>query len=48
MAIYCPEKYERLRQYEKQRSEDRQETLKKAAPIVGTGAKLLMKALTKR
>lgn len=48
MAVNDPEKYQRLRDFENQRKEDRNEALRKAAPIAKSGADYLIKLLTKK
>jgi hypothetical protein len=48
LILNHPEKEERLREYERHQKEKRQEMYRKAAPVAGAGAKLLIRMLTKR
>jgi hypothetical protein len=47
LILNHPEKEARLREYEERQKQARREMFNKAAPVVGTGAKLLFKVLTK-
>ena len=47
LILNHPEQEERLQEYERRRKEARHEMFKKAAPVVGTGAKLLFRVLTR-
>ncbi len=48
LVLNHPEKAERLREYEERQKEARREMCRKAAPVIGVGAKLLVKMLTKK